>query len=101
MMLPGHHKNPTGNHRLDGEDCEWVLRGVCRNHENPDVWHPAKPGDAWLGVALCHTCPVMRQCLAWAVAHDEHAGTWGGLDEWDRAKMFGTPCQRRRAKRAL
>lgn len=90
----------TVDTRLDREDAEWSLRGVCRTHEDPDVWHPLNPLDAWLGVAICHTCPVQQKCLNWAVEHNERGGTWGGLDEWNRAEKYGAPRKRRRAKKA-
>jgi WhiB family redox-sensing transcriptional regulator len=38
--------------------------------------------------ALCDTCPVVRECLAWAVARPDLDGIWGGT----------TPPQRRRIR---
>jgi len=69
-------------------DEDWRTQGVCRSIEHdPEAWYPHKPQDAWLGAALCKTCPVVQQCLNYAMAHDERHGTWGGLTEWQRDNL--------------
>ena len=32
---------------------------------------------------MCRRCPVRRDCLTWAMTHDEH-GIWGGLTATER-----------------
>lgn len=34
-------------------------------------------------VAMCERCPVMGECLSWALRHEEH-GIWGGLTHEQR-----------------
>lgn len=37
--------------------------------------------------AICATCPVKQQCLAFALDVGERFGVWGGLSEQERAKL--------------
>jgi WhiB family transcriptional regulator, redox-sensing transcriptional regulator len=45
--------------------------------------------------AVCTTCPVRIECLNYALARPEKYGTWGGLNEEQRAAE-----RRRRMRRA-
>jgi WhiB family redox-sensing transcriptional regulator len=38
--------------------------------------------------AVCATCPVQRQCAAYAVANHEPYGVWGGMTETEREAMW-------------
>lgn len=44
---------------------------------------------------VCRGCPVRTECLDYAISQPERAGTWGGLDEDERAHE-----RRRRMKAA-
>jgi WhiB family redox-sensing transcriptional regulator len=35
--------------------------------------------------SVCATCPVIAQCLAWALEVDEPHGIWGGLTPAERS----------------
>lgn len=35
----------------------------------------------------CHHCPVITQCLAWAVANGVNDGVWGGLLPRERNRL--------------
>ena len=37
--------------------------------------------------AICHRCPVIDQCLAFALRVEEPCGIWGGLSEDERARV--------------
>lgn len=65
-------------------DEDWRTEGECRQGHDPEIWYPHNPSEAWLGVAICGTCPVQMQCLAHAEKYRENHGTWGGLTEWQR-----------------
>lgn len=65
-------------------DEDWRTEGACRQGHDPEIWYPHNQRDAWLGVAICRTCPVRRECLEYSLAHRERHGTWGGLTEWQR-----------------
>ncbi|MGH3927879.1 MAG: WhiB family transcriptional regulator [Pseudonocardiaceae bacterium] len=37
--------------------------------------------------AVCGRCPVVTQCLDWALATNQHDGIWGGLSEDERRTL--------------
>ena len=45
--------------------------------------------------AMCASCPVRTECLDYAISRPEKYGTWGGLNEDERASE-----RRRRMRRA-
>ena len=45
--------------------------------------------------AVCASCPVLAECLAYAISRPEKYGVWGGLNEEERASE-----RRRRMRRA-
>src|SRR5579875_159663 len=67
----------------------WHARAACRKH--PEIsWFPEPGESAADAVAVCGTCPVVGECLEWAMAQGSTlAGVWGGL----------TPRGRQRARR--
>lgn len=38
--------------------------------------------------ALCEECPVRKDCLKYALAHNIRDGIWGGMTEHERRKHF-------------
>lgn len=52
----------------------------------------AREGEA---KAVCASCPVRAECLAYALRHSVRYGIWGGLNEAERPLE-----RRRRARRA-
>jgi len=60
--------------------------GVCAQVD-PELWFPEKGGSTREAKALCARCPVRPECLAYALAHDERFGIWGGASERDRRRM--------------
>jgi len=73
---------------------DWQEEGECRQGHDPEIWYPHTPQEAWLGVAICNTCPVQVKCLEHAGLYQERFGTWGGLTEWQRNR-------RRQQRRAV
>ena len=70
---------------------DWRHRAVCRD-EDPELFFPiGNTGPALLQIAeakaVCHRCPVMEQCLTWALTTSETAGVWGGTSEDERRAM--------------
>jgi len=66
---------------------------------DPELFFPiGTTGPAALQVeeakAVCRRCPVVNDCLQWALASGQDAGVWGGLDEDERRAL------RRRGVRA-
>ncbi|MFG2526944.1 WhiB family transcriptional regulator [Streptomyces sp. NPDC048516] len=76
---------------------DWRHDAVCREVD-PEIFFPVgNTGPALLQIeeakAVCRRCPVMGQCLQWALESRQDAGVWGGMSEDERRAM------RRRATR--
>ena len=80
----------------DGDDLGWHGQAACAGLG--DVMFPkARDGrfvdyrDAQricLGTATTEACPVLEQCLAWALDAEEPHGCWGGTTPPQRAAML-------------
>lgn len=81
------HARKVGHYSPD--KVAWAERAACRDHA-PELWFPIWQEDAEPGKHICMTqCPVRQECLEHARANREHYGTWGGVDEWERARQRG------------
>jgi len=69
----------------------WTRRAACTSAD-PEVFYPARSdtGNALAAKAICATCPVVDECLQWALDHDEIYGVWGGLSEHERRELRGS-----------
>lgn len=56
----------------------WMTEGVCRSVGYPDLWFPEKGCSPNQAKRLCRSCPVIMECLEWAVYRVEVHGVWGG-----------------------
>ncbi len=65
---------------------ESTERGVCRG-EDPAVFLPSLGANAAKARAICASCAVRQECLAYALADPESAGVWGGISERERRKL--------------
>jgi WhiB family redox-sensing transcriptional regulator len=77
---------------------DWRQHAVCRG-EDPELFFPiGHTGPALRQTeeakAVCRRCPVMSDCLAWALESGQDAGVWGGLGEHERRAL-----KRRNARR--
>ncbi|MFF9025678.1 WhiB family transcriptional regulator [Streptomyces eurythermus] len=83
---------------------DWRHHAACRD-EDPDLFFPlGTSGPALLQIeeakAVCRRrCPVIEQCLQWALESGTDEGVWGGLSEDERRSMRRRAA-RRRWKRA-
>ena len=69
----------------------WRSRGACLSAD-PDLFFPISPGGASQrqvrrAKAVCATCPVQAECLAFAVETRQAHGVWGGLGEEELARL--------------
>ncbi|GHE84926.1 transcriptional regulator WhiB [Streptomyces spiralis] len=79
----------------------WREHGACR-FEDPELFFPL--GDGVLSLrqteqarAVCRRCPVLRECLAFALRNSEYDGVWGGMTAGERrARVRGRSEDRRR-----
>lgn len=75
----------AGNHNyFYGQ--EWKLQGLCATSPYPDDWF-GKFDNQNVARRLCNGCPVISQCLSYALANDEQFGVWGGMTTRDRKRL--------------
>lgn len=73
-------------------DREWMAGAVCASVD-PDAWFPPKGTSTREAKQICRgrrgrpPCPVIAECLAYALKWDERFGVWGGLSERERSKL--------------
>ena len=67
---------------------DWRSLAACRDM-NPDDFHPDKGHSATAAraKAVCATCDVRSECLAFAERFDIYDGIWGGLSPRERGAM--------------
>lgn len=75
--------------RDDIEPQMWRRRALCAETD-PEAFYPDIGESARVAKGICAACEVRRECLDYALAHDQTFGIWGGL----------TPPERRRHLRA-
>ncbi|WP_405866149.1 WhiB family transcriptional regulator [Streptomyces sp. NBC_00005] len=75
-----------------GDDSlSWSGRAACLR-EDPDLFFPiGSSGPTLIQIdeakAVCRRCPVVKQCLNWAVRVGQVEGIWGGMTESERRAM--------------
>jgi WhiB family transcriptional regulator, redox-sensing transcriptional regulator len=70
---------------------DWRHRAICASVD-PEGFFPVGetgPADDQTEQAksVCRRCPVIDECLAWAVSTGQHDGVWGGLSEDERRQL--------------
>ena len=93
-MMPGKRLAMT----TTGSAGNWRFAGACRSAD-PDLFFPV-PGSrednqTARAKAICAGCAVRRECLEFALSHDQIYGIWGGTTIEDRRRV-----RRRRRRRA-
>ncbi|QHY99683.1 Transcriptional regulator WhiB1 [Streptomyces sp. S4.7] len=84
----------TADESRAGSGCdvwEWLRDAACA-HADPELFFPV--GDsgpaaeqAERAKEVCHSCPVERQCLEWALNTGRTSGVWGGTDDEERRRL--------------
>jgi WhiB family redox-sensing transcriptional regulator len=64
----------------------WRERALCAQTD-PEAFYPDKGGSTRDAKRVCKSCEVTAECLAFALAHDERFGIWGGMSERERRKI--------------
>ena len=77
---------------------DWRHAAICRD-EDPELFFPiGSTGPAASQVdqakVVCQRCPVVEDCLTWALETGQEAGVWGATSEDERRVL------RRRGARA-
>lgn len=83
----------------------WMDQAECRGME-PELFFPHASNNQYstgshildeLAKQVCHTCPVMFQCLEYALVHRIEDGIWGGTGRNERRRI----AKGRRALKAM
>jgi len=77
---------------------DWRHAAICRD-EDPELFFPiGSTGPAATQVdhakVVCQRCPVVQECLTWALETGQENGVWGATSEDERRAL------RRRGARA-
>lgn len=64
-------------------DTEWMTHGACVG-TNPDVFFVERGESTGAARNLCRQCPVVGECLEFAIANGEQFGIWGDTTERER-----------------
>ena len=67
----------------------WMRDGLCAQTD-PELFFPEQGGDPGRvreAKKVCASCDVQAECLAYALAHNERDGIWGGLTRLQRARL--------------
>ncbi|MFI9080839.1 WhiB family transcriptional regulator [Streptomyces sioyaensis] len=82
----------------------WRHRAACRT-QDPELFFPISASgasglQAKEAKAVCCHCPVIEQCLQWALEFKQEHGIWGGLSEAERRTLHRRKATRQRTRRA-
>ena len=81
----------TAARMLTTRDFAWRDRAACKD-SHPELFFPiGSTGDALEEIdaakAICRSCPVRKDCLAFAVETNQESGVWGGMSEDERRRL--------------
>jgi WhiB family transcriptional regulator, redox-sensing transcriptional regulator len=87
---------------LDFGKLTWRRHAACLD-EDPELFFPVgSTGRALEQIAqakeVCQDCPVLSECLEWALETNQDAGVWGGMCEDERRALRRSRQRRRRAR---
>jgi WhiB family redox-sensing transcriptional regulator len=78
-----------------GVEVDWQQDAACKDTPDPDVFFPGKGEDGEAAKQICAGCPVLGECLDFALAtmraSDRDHGVYGGLTPTERARFRGGP----------
>ncbi|MGH8862924.1 MAG: WhiB family transcriptional regulator [Jatrophihabitantaceae bacterium] len=75
-------------------DWDWQTRAACRGLDTAHFYHPENErGPSRVrreknAKAVCAGCPVVQNCLRWALAAREPYGVWGGKSAEERELLL-------------
>jgi WhiB family redox-sensing transcriptional regulator len=71
-------------------DWDWQVAAACRGSDTGTFYHPenergpSRVKREMRAKAVCASCPVIENCLRWALSAREPYGVWGGLSAEER-----------------
>jgi WhiB family transcriptional regulator, redox-sensing transcriptional regulator len=85
-VMAWHPEIPGWNLPGPGEES-WQDSALCVQTD-PEAFFPEKGGSVRQPKAICRRCPVVAECLDYALEHGERFGIWGGLTERERRLLL-------------
>lgn len=65
----------------------WQANALCAEAD-PEVFYPEFGQSAAAARAICRSCPVVAECLSYALRNGERHGVWGGMTEHERRGLL-------------
>lgn len=72
------------DHYADGQPSEWLDYAACAGQDVDAFFPNGGRGRSELARTLCATCPVVNECLNYAMDRPWLAGVWGGMSAHQR-----------------
>lgn len=69
------------------EERPWAVFAACHEADS-EMFFPNSREQESRALAICATCPVIEDCLEYAVDSRERYGVWGGTTEKGRRKLL-------------
>jgi len=75
---------------------EWQAQAACRGTDTSQFYHPenergpSRVRREQAAKRVCANCPVIANCLRWALETREPYGVWGGLSVDEREQMLAS-----------
>ncbi|SDI97962.1 WhiB family transcriptional regulator, redox-sensing transcriptional regulator [Frankineae bacterium MT45] len=75
---------------------EWQTNAACRGTDTSTFYHPenergpSRVRREQAAKRVCSGCPVVANCLRWALETREPYGVWGGLSVDEREQMLAS-----------
>ena len=73
----------------------WQLLAACRGEDSTYFFAPSYFEKRWekdareaVAKSICRHCPVLDECLEYALQVREGHGIWGGLNEMERRALL-------------
>jgi WhiB family redox-sensing transcriptional regulator len=76
----------NGHADLRLEIPDWTRDALC-TEVGSDIFFPEKGESTAPAKKVCSHCPVINECLEWAIANDERFGVYGGKSERERRRI--------------
>jgi WhiB family redox-sensing transcriptional regulator len=71
---------------LQVSDLDWKDRGIC-SQTDPEAFFDDHGKSTVAAKMVCSDCPVVGECLDYAIRNHERFGVWGGLSAWERQQL--------------
>lgn len=65
---------------------DWISAAVCASAD-PEEWFPEGGATSNRAKRICQTCPVINECLQYALGNDMD-GIWGGTSRRERVGLM-------------